>query len=357
MSNLYLSRHGIWYFRKVTTLPSGKTKDIKKSLRTRCKAEAKRKVIALLTCSISLRTAPKDEPTILDFNQELSLYLKSKASHVAERELLTIERFVSRYLAFTVTPQSKRQASKFIDSLDISVATKNKHVAKIGAFFTWLNTRYDEEVNNPFDGLRVKETQPVRDKREAYSQAQIRMLLSVASELPEHKQWIIKLAIYTGMRCNEIVQLSTDDITQIDGQWCVSISDRMPHQRVKNNTSIRTIPLHSELLGFVAYAQLKPVGTRVFPEFKPYKGNCAHYFSRWFNQWRLRHNLPEFHSIRHYVATEFKSKGIELQYAQQILGHSSGSITYDRYGKAIAPSRLVEVIESLSFLRKENTPF
>ncbi|HIF9093377.1 hypothetical protein C5F63_14040 [Photobacterium damselae subsp. damselae] len=162
MSNLYLSRHGIWYFRKVTTLPSGKTKDIKKSLRTRCKTEAKRKAIALLTCSVSLRTAPKDEPTILDFNQELSLYLKSKASHVAERELLTIERFVSRYLAFTVTPQSKRQASKFIDSLDISVATKNKHVAKIGAFFTWLNTRYDEEINNPFDGLRVKETQPVR---------------------------------------------------------------------------------------------------------------------------------------------------------------------------------------------------
>ncbi len=33
--NLWLSPQGIWYYRKVTVLPCGRRKDIKKSLRTR----------------------------------------------------------------------------------------------------------------------------------------------------------------------------------------------------------------------------------------------------------------------------------------------------------------------------------
>ena len=32
--NLWLSPHGIWYYRKVTTLPCGRRKEIKKSLHT-----------------------------------------------------------------------------------------------------------------------------------------------------------------------------------------------------------------------------------------------------------------------------------------------------------------------------------
>lgn len=350
MSNLYLSRHGIWYFRKVTTLPSGKTKDIKKSLRTRIKSEAKAKVIALLSCNVSHRTAPIEEPITLDFYKELTAYLKSKSGNVAEREMLSIERYISRYLSFTMTPKSKQQAVKFLDSLDVSIGTKNKHASKIGAFFHWVNNRYDEEIKNPFEGLRAKDTQPVKEKRTAYSLSQIKFLLASMSNLEIHKQWIIKIAIYTGMRCNEIIQLSSDDVSQIDGQWCLSVRDNKDYQRVKNKGSIRAIPLHKELLPFVVYAKSKPDGERIFPEFKVYKGNCAHYFGKWFTRWKAKNNLPEFHSIRHYVATVFKTQGIELQYAQQILGHSSGSITYDRYGKQIAPHALVNAIESLTII-------
>ena len=39
--NLWLSPHGIWYYRKVTTLPCGRRKEIKKSLHTRDKLTAR----------------------------------------------------------------------------------------------------------------------------------------------------------------------------------------------------------------------------------------------------------------------------------------------------------------------------
>ncbi|PKQ78835.1 hypothetical protein CJP16_09855 [Aeromonas sobria] len=37
--NLWLTPHGIWYYRKVTTLPCGRRKEIKKSLHTRDKLD------------------------------------------------------------------------------------------------------------------------------------------------------------------------------------------------------------------------------------------------------------------------------------------------------------------------------
>lgn len=57
--NLWLSPHGIWYFRKVTIMPCGRRKEIKKTLRTRDKSEAKRKVLELLAC---VRSSGKSRP-------------------------------------------------------------------------------------------------------------------------------------------------------------------------------------------------------------------------------------------------------------------------------------------------------
>lgn len=56
MQNLQLSRHGIWYFRKVTITPQDKRKETKKSLRTRDKSVAKQKVIDLLACTVTNRS-------------------------------------------------------------------------------------------------------------------------------------------------------------------------------------------------------------------------------------------------------------------------------------------------------------
>lgn len=51
--NIWLSPHGIWYYRKVTTLPCGRRKDIKKSLRTRDKLAAREQVAKMLACARS----------------------------------------------------------------------------------------------------------------------------------------------------------------------------------------------------------------------------------------------------------------------------------------------------------------
>ncbi|WP_449263833.1 tyrosine-type recombinase/integrase, partial [Escherichia coli] len=71
--------------------------------------------------------------------------------------------------------------------------------------------------------------------------------------------------------------------------------------------------------------------------------------SKWFNRTLLPKVLADrsglaFHSFRHTVATQLKQHGVELAYAQAIMGHSSGSITYDRYAKEVEVDRLVNVM-------------
>jgi len=61
-TNLWLSPHGIWYFRKVYLLPSGKRKETRKSLRTRCKRTAKEQVVNLLACEQSSRSTSQSLP-------------------------------------------------------------------------------------------------------------------------------------------------------------------------------------------------------------------------------------------------------------------------------------------------------
>ncbi len=63
--NLWLSPHGIWYYRKVTTLPCGRRKEIKKSLHTRDKPTARAAVAKLLAC---VRSRPKPIQLPADVN-------------------------------------------------------------------------------------------------------------------------------------------------------------------------------------------------------------------------------------------------------------------------------------------------
>ena len=71
--NLWLSPHGIWYFRKVTIMPCGRRKEIKKTLRTRDKSEAKQKVLELLACVRSGGKTRPVEPLPSSFLEQASL--------------------------------------------------------------------------------------------------------------------------------------------------------------------------------------------------------------------------------------------------------------------------------------------
>lgn len=82
--NLWLSPHGIWYYRKVTTFPCGRRKEIQKSFHSRDKLVARSKVAQLLACARSRvkpeSVQPEPQPNFLPEPQWLQQQTPSAAN-------------------------------------------------------------------------------------------------------------------------------------------------------------------------------------------------------------------------------------------------------------------------------------
>ncbi len=371
--NLILSRHGIWYSRFTYLLPSGKRKEIRKSLRTRCKLTARRMVrdmrlVAPVQCGhsqpeqVSSQTSPAPTLSVLKLSKAIELWLSERRLEgLGERELKRIKTYLELLLK---TVGNKRiesvrrvDANRFKDALvasDKSITTINNYLKRAKALYSWLGTRIDD-LKNPFEGLLVKQLKAPSEQRQAFTTPEFERLQEACVGLPAYKQMIIQIACYTGMRQNEICQLYKNDIKQVGGVedrvWIIDVNDSRPDQRLKNAASRRQIPISNKLVdaGLLEWVGVGGgVDQPLFPELKhcPSRGR-ARYFTKWYGEWRKRNELPEFHSIRHTVATKLKSAGIAEQFTAQLLGHAAGGMTYGRYGKQVGVEQLGSLVDLL----------
>ena len=134
---------------------------------------------------------------------------------------------------------------------------------------------------NYFTDLKVK----VRDavKRETFTNSEIELFFTTdlfVSKNVEFKfswrYWIPILMMYHGTRLEEVAQPFVSEIIEEEGIWCLRIDNhREPagdqkKTRVKNENSVRLIPLHHKVLslGFLDYVRhLENCGeTKLFPD-------------------------------------------------------------------------------------------
>jgi len=168
------------------------------------------------------------------------------------------------------------------------------------------------------------------------------------------------LGLYTGARLNELSQLYRSDIVVVNGIDCLHIQAVNSGQRLKSPSSERLIPIHSKLkaLGFLDFVTSfkKKSKLRLFPELSYHK---YHGYSATPSKWFARHRVltglskstekKDFHSFRHTLADDLKQRGVAESLIAGILGHSTGGITFGRYGKDYTPEVLAPVIDMLDW--------
>ena len=76
----------------------------------------------------------------------------------------------------------------------------------------------------------------------------------------------------------------------------------------------------------------------MFQELKLSEGSYIRNVSRFFNRryltkLGLKTERKTFHSLRHTVIDHLKQQGIDVSFINELVGHSSGNIDLDRYGK------------------------
>ena len=246
----------------------------------------------------------------------------------------------------------------------IHLTTINKHLGNLSSFMIWcVNNGYCN--TNPFTGMKIKQKKSPRDERDRFSEKELKEIFSKQNYLhltkvekdSYSKYWVPLIGCFTGMRCGEICSLYLDNVKEIKGnhrnkRWCFDILEEpnRPDKKLKNQSSRRIVPIHDTLidLGFIDFIKLlkkDPERKRVFEELEYREGTYIRSISRFWNNRYLpllgiKTDKNGFHSFRHSFIDTLKQLGVEPHFINELVGHSQGDISSDRYGNNYNPDIL-----------------
>jgi integrase len=225
----------------------------------------------------------------------------------------------------------------------LSAKRTNAFLSNYRVFMTWYLSHSDEERPNPFSGLDVQENRKTdRFKRRIFVPTELEQIIHYyikhrgeAKAFREAAHWFPVLGYYSGMRLNEIANLSPKRVRKHNGIWIFDLVGL----DLKNEASERFVPIHDVLLdmGIVEFAK-KQSGknhSRLFPELKKGKNGFGDAISKWFNRTLLR-NVGvdkeeegkngvgiDFHSLRKTFIDTLNNEGAQLHHIKLIVGHSN----------------------------------
>lgn len=306
-----------------------------------------------------------DQPAICSFSELVSSLLAEKVQTLKSssyKDLSSSLNTVSRFLPEDMDLMSRSEWLAVRDAMlasEVRPSTINKLLTKAKMCLDYGLMNGQLEGRNPIE--RMKLTKDIDSRRRAFTDEELeRLLVRVESEYQftrhtahttsEARRWASLVSVVTGARSAEVCHLTKRDIVTLDnGLVCIDINEDGDGKSVKNKHSVRLVPLTDgacglDLKSFLEWVDMQPYEGPLF-------GMTPSAYSSWFNSRVLTEALPDatdvsLHSLRHWLATRMKERGVNLVDAQGILGHSSQSITYDLYGKGHAVGRLAEVLKT-----------
>jgi len=264
----------------------------------------------------------------------------------------------------------------------ISTTTVNKHLSWCSSFYEWsINHGYSN--TNPFKGLKLKRKVRPRDERDRFSESELKKIFQKENYIHftniekgrYELYWVPLIGVFSGLRLGEITSLYLDNIRKIGGnhrnkRFCFDILEEpnRPDKHLKTLSSRRIVPIHDILLklNFIEFIELlkkkDPNRERLFQELPYREGNYNQNVSRFFNNrylpnLGLKTDKKNFHSFRHTVSDHLKQKGIEPHFVNELLGHTTGNIDGDRYGKGYNPDIIYnKCVNKILYQTSSNRP-
>lgn len=178
-----------------------------------------------------------------------------------------------------------------------------------------------------------------------------------------HHFWPPLIALFTGMRLNEVSQLACNDIFIEEGIWVISINDE-DYKKVKSAAARRTIPMHPELIAiglpqFVADVKTLELGSRLFPvlragnqaaeekdeeETEGELGNApGKKWDRYLKAVGLTDDALTYHSFRRTANMLLKKKKVPFDMRCQVVGHDMDHVN-EYYASDYTVTDLAEAI-------------
>jgi integrase len=112
----------------------------------------------------------------------------------------------------------------------ISAANVNAYMVRLSALMNWaMNEGFIS--SNPARGLKIPDPVRRRDKRNPFCESQLRRIFEALEATTRGRNsarrarfWVPLIALFSGMRLNEICQLDVADMVVIDGVLCFNVA-------------------------------------------------------------------------------------------------------------------------------------
>lgn len=186
-----------------------------------------------------------------------------------------------------------------------------------------------------------------------FSPDELKLIFNPANLLALEKPcdfWLPLLGLFTGGRISELYQLKVTDIYQIDGIWCIDITDEGDGQTVKAVAGVRKIPVHPMPLeiGLLDYLEdAQTYGGSIFPymnadAFGHYGKTPGRRFGEYLDRLKIDNRLKVFHSFRSTSNNCLKQNGVPEEVRCQFVGHEYDTVNSTTYGSDLGPKFLLE---------------
>ncbi len=283
-----------------------------------------------------------DEDTIEGYKSKFSVFFESVPG---DTDCRTINKQHVQHIK-TALLTRKSNAKKGCSDKFLNPKTINGYLSNYSTFFSYLEKNVDGIDKNPFAGVSIDKNEMDSIKRRPFTESEIKRVLaytpqhgSEARAFRQDAKWFVPIAVYTGMRLNEISEIILASVKQVDNVWCFDLTS----SDVKNMDSRRLVPIAQALLdlGLLDYihklrCQRK---TLLFPQIrkgkkKAGKAGWGDPISRWFNRTVLKNigidyekeekekKSIVFHSLRHTFISTCVKKGEQKHLIKRIVGHA-----------------------------------
>jgi integrase len=174
--------------------------------------------------------------------------------------------------------------------------------------------------------------------------------------LRDEKFWLPLIAVFSGMRQEEICQLHVEDVRKAEDVWYFEITNQGT-RKLKNRSAARRVPLHEELirLGLLdeVAARRQAGEARLFPQLEGGGADArlGHAYTKAFTRYRREVGLYQagldFHSFRHSATTFMHEAGVHATVIDHVTGHVTAGETA-RYTKRSSLQQMKQAIDKIT---------
>jgi integrase len=238
----------------------------------------------------------------------------------------------------------------------LSSSRVNFLVQAFSSMLEWYKIEKDPSFIYPAKSLEIKENIQNIELRESFTPQDLTLIFAHPKfseckfKYPAYF-WIPLIALFSGMRLDEISRLHVKDICEEDDIYTINKNEdgtcNSP-KTLKNTNAKRLVPIHDELinLDFIQYykncydLRLE----RLFPELNvtdkthKYGKQVGKQFSDVIKNALKADNCSSdrksFHSLRHTFSDFYKQNGLQDDVFRQLFGHELPALAANTYGSS-----------------------